>query len=707
MNRLRNTSKQLLIALTIFVQSFGFSLINTPRLYAQEAEVPSCPVTTGAQAPTGAGSQTFTFRPAGSGSPECVWENAYYFWSPATKAYTPRYDTHVCDPVTDICERVEWVYISAQSQYVEQRTVVSVPTPPPAPTDNATTQATTGGGGGDAGTATQNTSSTVSSGNGTDSTNSVSNNTNTNVDGAITNNASVLTTLDSNATSGDASALFNTTVGDVSTGDAAAIANILNMIQSTWDPSQGDLTVFSADLLANYYGDLLLDPSIVLGNGTGSNNDITNNTNQNLTLNVTDNATIENDINLNAISGDATANGNTTVGDVSTGDAHAVANVINMINSMIQSGQSFIGSLNIHGDLNGDILLPQSIMDILLGNGTGANNSIANAGNTNVSVDSTSDYSITNNTDLGATTGNAGAEYNTTVGNLSTGNAETNVNEMNLIGQNVQNSHGLLVFVNVLGTWVGMLFGAPGTSAISAGNGTNSSNNITNSTNTNADINYEQNFSITNNLNLNATSGDATANANTTVGNVSSGNATSSANILNMINSTMNFTDWFGVLFINVFGSWDGSFGVDTESGERPVGGMGAGGQESGQEHTPAAANTSVGSDAGTVASASTGFRRALTNFVGGSGSGQNGGDGAGGTEGTASDDAQVSSTSTLANPDGSDSSASNDDNAPVVASTGDMPRSNNAVWWITGTAGLFGLLLLGGERLLLLIRKP
>ena len=37
-----------------------------------------------------------------------------------------------------------------------------------------------------------------------------------------------------------------------------------------------------------------------------------------------------------------------------------------------------------------------------------------------------------------------------------------------------------------------------------------------------------------------------------------------------MIDSNMKFTDWFGVLFINVFGTWDGSFGVDTPSGDKP-----------------------------------------------------------------------------------------------------------------------------------------
>ena len=34
-----------------------------------------------------------------------------------------------------------------------------------------------------------------------------------------------------------------------------------------------------------------------------------------------------------------------------------------------------------------------------------------------------------------------------------------------------------------------------------------------------------------------------------------------------MANSAFNVSDWFGVLFINVLGNWNGSFGVDTSRG--------------------------------------------------------------------------------------------------------------------------------------------
>jgi len=48
---------------------------------------------------------------------------------------------------------------------------------------------------------------------------------------------------------------------------------------------------------------------------------------------------------------------NTTAGSATTGDAAAIANIVNVINSIIGAGQSFIGTININGNLDGEILL--------------------------------------------------------------------------------------------------------------------------------------------------------------------------------------------------------------------------------------------------------------------------------------------------------------------------------------------------------------
>ncbi len=47
-------------------------------------------------------------------------------------------------------------------------------------------------------------------------------------------------------------------------------------------------------------------------------------------------------------------------------------------------------------------------------------------------------------------------------------------------------------------------------------------------------------------------------------GNATSGNAETAVNFLNLDNTQFDLTGWFGILFINVFGTWIGNFGVYT-----------------------------------------------------------------------------------------------------------------------------------------------
>ncbi len=96
--------------------------------------------------------------------------------------------------------------------------------------------------------------------------------------------------------------------------------------------------------------------------------------------------------------------------------------------------------------------------------------------------------------------------------------------------------------------------------ATAAAYGSNVTENTTNNSTTNINSNNIEN--ITNNLNVNAKSGNADVSKNTNAGNATSGNANAAVNILNLEGSSFNASGWFGILFINVFGNWKGSFGV-------------------------------------------------------------------------------------------------------------------------------------------------
>jgi hypothetical protein len=376
---------------------------------------------------------------------------------------------------------------------------------------------------------------------------------------------SIGNTVGSTSISGDAGVIANTTAGNATSGGASVAQTVLNTINSSVSGTSGNgIANFVTNITGNVYGDMVISPMIL---GAMLSNAVlspvaTSTTSAKTALNVATNNQITNNINLNAASGNATVAGNTTAGSATTGSANTVADVVNIINSIIAANKSFVGTINIYGNLNGDILISPDFLPQLL-----ASNAANQAAKTSLNVNVNDTQAIANNVNLAAASGGSTVTGNTSAGNATTGAANTNLTILNLTGHDIVASNSLLVFVNVLGKWVGVIVDAPtGATAAAIGNG------VTQNTTTNAAsaISSQNNAQITNNINLAAQSGNAAVTNNTNGGNATSGNATSSANILNMSQSSLGLTGWFGILFINVFGSWLGSFGVDTPQGNAP-----------------------------------------------------------------------------------------------------------------------------------------
>jgi hypothetical protein len=365
-------------------------------------------------------------------------------------------------------------------------------------------------------------------------------------------------TLDSNATSGDATVHHNTTGGNATTGNADVIATIINMLQSSTSWTGGQLNTFIQNIDGDVLGDILLDPRVM-----SNANQVAKKPAESLEGSVNTDSRINNDINLSATSGNAGVHHNTVGGNATSGDANVLLNLINIINSWAVANQSFLGMINIYGNLNGDILIPEALLQQLLA----SNGSSQPTGDVELDTDTT--MGITNNINLGAQSGAADVHHNSQAGNATTGNATTKMTILNLTNRQIIGSDAILVFVNVLGTWVGMIVNAPtGTTAAALGditsdNGYGAYDNV--------DLDVSAKAQITNNINLSARSGDATVHHNSQAGDATSGDATTSLNLINIINSQLSFSNWFGILFINVFGSWTGSFGVNTAAGETPV----------------------------------------------------------------------------------------------------------------------------------------
>lgn len=396
---------------------------------------------------------------------------------------------------------------------------------------------------------------------------------------ATTNNTSINNNTCSSATSGDASVTNNGSAGNATSGDAASIATIINILQSITGLSGGNLATFIQNVYGDQFGDIHIDPATLnylLGSGcslcSGGGS-----------ININNNTQINNDIYLGASSGNAYVSNNGSAGNATTGNAATLLNLVNIINSVIAANNSFVGVINIYGNLNGDILFPPDLLNGLFGSNTPSSLGPYNPSDNNINL--SNNQSINNNVVLDATTGNATVTDNHHAGNATTGNASTSLTILNLTGNQIIGKNALLVFVNVLGKWVGMILNAPaGATSAALGSDISGSGCLCGG---GLDANTNNDAQINNNVHLSSKSGNATVTNNRRAGNATTGNATASANIVNIISSQLSFSDWFGILFINVFGTWNGSFGLDTAAGNSPEVAPPAGGSSDSSAPSP------------------------------------------------------------------------------------------------------------------------
>ncbi|MDB5160977.1 MAG: hypothetical protein JWO96_357 [Candidatus Saccharibacteria bacterium] len=495
--------------------------------------------TAGSTPPTGPDAGTYSYN-----SQTGLWENAYYIWDPVTHQTKPKTPpTYSYNPATGKWDTTQWVFDAGAQKYVPN--VVSVDQVPATIAVAAIT--------------------------GPSSSNTVNSSQNNNGIFNLFYDASISNKITSLAASGNASVTGNTLAGSALSGNALDVNNIMNMLQSTWNlQPAANLLTFTANINGNVTGDLTIDPNMIAQTGQLSANNSLTQSQTNLTVNAKGSGLINNDISVGANSGNATLANNTSAGNAGSGSATAVANVVNVLNSAIAAGQSFLGVININGNLNGDILLPPNFLDQLIASGAPQSTiDVSQSQTNNVVADLSKTQTINNNVNLAAVSGKADVGNNTSAGNATSGSASTKLTIFNLTGRQVVGNNSLLVFVNVLGKWVGLIMDAPpgSTTAQLCGGSCQSTSVVNNNVNLKASLAN----TINNNLAVNSKSGDASVNSNTRAGNARSGNASASANLLNISGSNLSFKDWFGILFINVLGTWNGSFGVNTDAGNSPL----------------------------------------------------------------------------------------------------------------------------------------
>lgn len=538
--------------------------VSTPAPVAPVSDPAPAPAPTPATAtpgpkkPNGADSNTYHYNEATG-----LWENDHYTWNPVTKQTQPKDAVdYSYNPTTGMWDTTQWRYDAASGKY--EPNVVSTKENPTNDVASAQTNASAQlNAAKDSNGDTPQTSSTTNHESGSSSSNG-----NKDKDDKgffdLFNNSSISNNIISAAASGGAEILRNTIAGNAVTGMATVVSNVVNLLQSSWgNIAMNNLKTFVSDVFGNVFGDLLINPGEIGQSSTASSPPATS-----VDVNYQNNGQITNNLDLSAASGNAVVAENTKAGDAQSGNANVIANLVNMINSTIGAGDSFLGVVNIYGNLDGDILLPPGYINSLLqsNNPQVATLNTPQIENTEVLANLTNNQSISNNVNLAAASGQADVSNNTSAGNATTGNAATNLTLLNLTGRQVVGNNAFLVFVNVLGQWVGLIVDAPsGATAAALGGGiTQNSSSLPAASTT---INATSNSGITNNINGRAQSGDASVNTNTQAGNATTGDATASANLVNIIDSQFSLSNWLGILFINVFGTWHGSFGLDTAAG--------------------------------------------------------------------------------------------------------------------------------------------
>lgn len=295
----------------------------------------------------------------------------------------------------------------------------------------------------------------------------------------------------------------------IDTGTATAAADVVNVVNtnilnSNYQFSTADITG-SASANIDFYNDwlklLTSDPSTQSGS---------------LDLN---SAVLESDASVSANSG-----GNNIISSgsaaINTGDATAVANVFNLVNTNIVNSHFLMGVVDVFGDYSGNIILP-SQEDFVA-------NLFQSVGGSNTNIAQISSQTISD-----ANTGNNSAET------VQTGDAVSQANSFNFINTNYSGGGSIFLIVNSFGAFPQI-------------------------------FSYGSDFSATEsaliaNINKALVESDVTATANTGNNTVSAsgsstvntGNAKSLANQVNFVNTNITGSNWFFGL-VNIFGNFSG-----------------------------------------------------------------------------------------------------------------------------------------------------
>ncbi|MBI2464753.1 hypothetical protein HYV64_01305 [Candidatus Shapirobacteria bacterium] len=393
------------------------------------------------------------------------------------------------------------------------------------------------------------------------------------------NVAEVVTSNSANSVSGaNSSGGENNTEVKISTGEAVAFANVVNLINTNVTGSQLGIYFYN-----NFGGDLSnLDLNQVWKNiqtnesggvikiqegliGADANLVVISNKNM---------ALVNNQVTVVANTGDNSISGSSENALILTGNATALANVINLINANLVGSKFFIGVINLSANSLGDLVLPRP--DLVANQNTSCDNCTGQTQNNN-QVTLTSNVNSTANSGANQTSGGAG-------GMIMTGNASSYANNFTTANLDLVGGGQMFLTVNVLGQAGGKIYNwqFPGSSEEWV-DGQKFFSYIYSST---SQVSSGQDFlqndnlaTLNNNIKVTANTGGNRIEG-ATYSDIISGRASAVANLTNLVNMNIFGSNWFFGI-INIVGNWNGNtvfaypdvaVEISSESKEVPVG---------------------------------------------------------------------------------------------------------------------------------------
>lgn len=347
---------------------------------------------------------------------------------------------------------------------------------------------------------------------------------------------------------------------EIMTSEAKSYVNVLNLINT--NIVAGKIGIYFQNNFESNLGNLDLnqiwkkiqagsnDILTIQNNSQGSNTNLVVIRNNNLAM-------VDNQIVVMANSGDNVAQGNNDNALIVTGDATAIANVVNLVNINLIGSRFFIGVINIEANSLGDIVLPPPNFA-----GNNSQNVCDNCEN-NLMINSQNEAEVTSKIETEADSGNNIGEYASQT-SLVTGSGNSYSNNISLININSENSGQMMIMLNILGVTSGKVYNwrFPG----SVDDLLNSQFFVVSGTGLTGSSDSNENKTIIENNNLAVVNNDITVQAdsgnNRTVGaensTIKTGNVLAVANLTNLVNLNIFRSNWFYGI-INVVGNWNGN----------------------------------------------------------------------------------------------------------------------------------------------------